>query len=227
MDQIIKSDASNARNPVSAGQCDGEDPFKVIFGPARTTLNAARKIQPLVNVYKGAVSSSTGFRMVSAGNLEEAKKHRELALNHFESIPKDRLMYRAIKLFRAAERESAPGPWLHAAIGLIFDAIPNAKNVSASVRFGLVDSMLYDEEVWEGYRPGFSAPVIAQVGREVRRACQFAPGPAEFLKLCQKHRASFKELAFYADKLILVRQAAEDVLIMTGDVTDEVSDDPF
>jgi integrase len=55
--------------------------------------------------------------------------------------------------------KSAPEWWLHAAIGLTFEQLTNGKNVSPVVRHGIVDSVLFDEEVHDGYRPGFSAPV--------------------------------------------------------------------
>jgi hypothetical protein len=131
---------------------------------------------------------------------------------------KGALMYQAEELFHTAECEAAPEPWLHAAIGLTLDRMPSAKNLSPSYRFGLVDSMLRDPEVWGGYRPGFSYAVIAQVARDVRRTGDFTPSPAEFLKLCGKHRSLFCERQSHIRRLVNLRQNAGDVLIETGDL---------
>jgi hypothetical protein len=84
----------------------------------------------------------------------------------------------------------------------MLDSMPNARNVSPSYRFGLVDSMMRDEEVWGRYGPGFSYAVVARAIREVRRTSEFAPSQAAFLKLCAKHRSQFQELAGKTTRLM-------------------------
>jgi hypothetical protein len=51
----------------------------------------------------------------------------------------------------------------------MLDSVPGAQHISDAFRHGVVDSMFDDPEVWEGYSPGFSAPVIVRAVREARR----------------------------------------------------------
>jgi hypothetical protein len=210
MNELISPDAGSI---VPAGA--HEDPFALVFGPAQPTLNAARKLQPLFDYYKGREYL----------NVKQADQHKAVAFNRCEAIPEDAVMYAAEKLFHAAECEPAPEPWLHAAIGLMLDSMPNAKNISPSYRFGLVDAMQHDPEVHERFGPGFSYAVIAQVVREIRRTAEFVPTHAAFLKLCSQHRSLFGKRQYSVECLINLRQNAEDVLIKTGDL--KVPDDDW
>ncbi len=166
-----------------------DDPFAVVFVPAKPALDAALKLQPLF-AWLERHYQNVSREFLPLLDVKRAQEHKAVAFRRCAAIPEDAAMYQNEELFRSAECEAAPEAWLHAAIGLMLDSMPNAKNVSPSYRYGLVDSMLRDPEVWGGYRPGFSYPVIAQVAREVRRMGDFAPSQAEFLKLCGKHRSS-------------------------------------
>jgi hypothetical protein len=98
----------------------------------------------------------------------------------------------AADLFHDAEHEPAPADWMRIALDLMLASMPNAGKVSEHYAAGLIDSMMDDPEVWQGYKPGFSCPVLARVIREIRRACAFVPADKEFLDLCQKHRQLFR-----------------------------------
>jgi hypothetical protein len=103
---------------------------------------------------------------------------------------------------------------------------PNAKGVSELYAAALVDSIMDDPEVWQGYRPGFSAPVIIRVMREIRRKNTFVPTIAEFLDLCQKHRQQFRRWQWDLLTLLNLRDDAEGILISLGEVEVE-PDEPW
>jgi hypothetical protein len=88
----------------------------------------------------------------------------------------------------------------------------NAKNVSADYAAGLVDSMLYDAELHSGYEPGFSAPVLIAVVREMRRAGDFVPSQAAVLKACTEHRKKFELHRARTQSLMNLRENAEAVI---------------
>jgi hypothetical protein len=189
-----------------------DDPFAVVFGPARPTLLAARTLKPLRR-----------FSDLAMLNLKQPEKHRDDAVERFEHIPEDAVMYAARKLF--AETEPAPEAWLHAAVGLTLDSIPSAKDLPRSFRFGLVDLMTDDET-------GFSYAVVAMASREIRRIVgDLPPSQAAFLQACVKARAEFRMLVGLTGRLIEVRQNAEDVLLDLGEVkvppVDEDEEVPF
>jgi hypothetical protein len=195
---------------------DRDDPFSIVFAPARPALAAAMQLHPLLRLI--------GTPLLDVGH---AAKHRDAALERCAAIPRDKEMYAARKQFEAAEQEPAPEPWLHAAIGLTLDSMPGAESLPPSFRFGLVDLMMHDEDVHGDYRPGFSYAVVAKAAREIRRTCECVPSQATFLKACTKHRAGFRKLVSLTERLIELRQNSEDVLQETGDLTigDIVGDD--
>jgi hypothetical protein len=205
--------------PSNAGSltvgADADDPFAMVFAPARPALNAARKLKPLFDWLERYDEMKREYPHL---HVKRANEHQAAALERCEQIPADRIMYAVDKVFRAAEFEAAPEPWLHAAIGLMLDSMPNAKNTSPSYRFALVDAMMHDPDVFGGYGPGFSHAVLAQSVREIRRTAEFVPSHATFLKLCSSHRSQFQKWQWSVSSLIDLRQNAEDVLIATGDL---------
>jgi hypothetical protein len=203
----------------------GADAFTTIFGTAKPTMDTVRKIKPLLDVVDAKMKTREGFKVKL-----DAKEHCKLARNRFRAIPDDHVLYGAMNLFKAAERESAPEWWLHAAIGLTFDILSNGRNVSPNVRSGVVDSMMYDEEIHNGYRPGFSAAVVYEMTLDVRRiTSEYLPMPAKILELCAESRKRFKRRLRLTEILLDARQAAEDVLIELGEVKvpDDFWDDEF
>jgi hypothetical protein len=207
MNEMIKTGITGNMVPTSANHAD--DPFQRLFEPARAALIAARKLKTL--------ASLSTARML---NIQNAEQHREIALERFEMIPEDAVMYGARRQFEAAETEPAPEPWLHAAIGLMLDSIPGAEAVSPAYRFGLIDSITNDDD-----SPGFSCAVIVMAIREMRRTIEGVPSPATFLKACTKHRGNFSKLVSFTERLIEIRQNAEDILEATGDLKFEYDDD--
>jgi hypothetical protein len=202
---------------------DGGDAFSTIFGIAKPTMDAARRLKRLFEWFEDAAAQRRGVRIKL--DAKDPKDHR-IAKDRFTNIPDDDVMYGAQNLFKAAELDSAPEWWLHAGIGLTFDSLSNGRNVSPSVRSGIVDSMLYDEEVHDGYKPGFSAPVVYEMALDIRRITKdFLPMPAKILELCAGSRKRFARRRRLTEDLIEVRQAAEDLLIETGDV--KVPEDEF
>jgi hypothetical protein len=103
----------------------------------------------------------------------------------------------------------------------MLDSVPGAQHISDAFRHGVVDSMFDDPEVWAGYSPGFSAPVIVRAVREARRQGGL-PAPGNFLALCTRHRSWFQHAQARMHDLLEIRQNAEDILIKLGD--DRVTD---
>jgi hypothetical protein len=94
----------------------------------------------------------------------------------------------------------------------MLDSVPGAQHISDAFRHGVVDSMFDDPEVWAGYSPGFSAPVIVRAVREARRQGGL-PAPGNFLALCTRHRSWFQHAQARMHDLLEIRQNAEDILI--------------
>jgi hypothetical protein len=190
---------------ITPGAADQGDAF-AIFATASPTLDTVRRLGRLFEWCE----QQRGLRT----KLDSKDpKHHKIAKARFTGIPDD-----------AAELESAPEWWLHAAIGLTFDSLSNGKKVSPNVRAGIVDSMLFDQAVHAGYDPGFSAPVIVEMAREVRRTTkEYLPMPAKILELCAESRARFARRRVITSLLMGIRQTAEDLLIETGEV--KVGDD--
>jgi hypothetical protein len=154
-------------------------------------------------------------------------ENRDAARFYYDLIPdQTEVLDKAEDLFHAAEHEPAPIDWLELAIDLMLSTAPNAKGVSELYAAALVDSIMDDPEVWQGYRPGFSAPVIIRVMREIRRKNTFVPTIAEFLDLCQKHRQQFRRWQWDLLTLLNLRDDAEGILISLGEVEVE-PDEPW
>jgi hypothetical protein len=66
---------------------------------------------------------------------------------------------------------------------------------------------------------GFSYAAVVQASRQIRRTSgDLPPSQAAFLQACVKARSDFGKLVSFTDRLIELRQNAEDVLIATGDL---------
>jgi hypothetical protein len=193
----------------AAGTADNA--FKLVFAPAKLTLDTARRMKPLLR------SVEKGFSKL---NEKDAGKYRDEAIERYNAIPDMLVLSEAGLLFEEAEFRPASEEWLHAAIGVIMlDAMPNAKNVSPIYRESLVDAILFDEEAWGGrYRTGFSVAVVTEAIREVRRTCEFVPSQATFLKFCAQHRAQFENWQLCITRLEEMKENAEDILFATGDL---------
>ena len=104
---------------------------------------------------------------------------------------------------------------------------PNAKNVSEHYAAGIVDAVMDDAEVWQGYRPGFSCPVAVLAIREAKRSSTFVPTHAEFLQLCQNHRRQFRQWNYDLPDLCNLRDFAEAILINLGELQPEQNEDDW
>ncbi|OKO72011.1 hypothetical protein AC629_38695 [Bradyrhizobium sp. NAS80.1] len=155
-------------------------------------------------------------------------ENRDKARFYYDLIPdQDEVLDKAMTLYEAAEHESAPQDWLQLALDLMLASTPNAKGVTEHYAAALVDSMMDDPEIWQGHKPGFSAPVIVRTLREVRRASAFVPAHAEFISLCQKHRQQFNRWQLDLTTLHNIRDAAENILINLGEVAEPDGEYPF
>jgi hypothetical protein len=194
----------------NVGVDTGGDPFEVVFRPARPTLDVVVQMRTPLSWLRRQKRPPL--------DVKRASQHRMEAIKRCELIPMDSDLYRAGRLFEQAEAEPAPELWIHLVLGIWLDSRPAAANIREAFRYGIVDSMFHDPEVWEDYLPGFSAPVIAQAIRADRRQDTGAPPSAGgFLVLCAKHRDQFRRWRADINDLLGIRQNAEDILIALGD----------
>jgi hypothetical protein len=182
--------------------------FALLAAPAMATFEALRALKP-------------AFERIKALDVYRDPKEqdrREDAWELLSWLPGSCALDRAYALFEAAEQDSAPPEWLRAAIDHMLAERPNAKSVGPDYAGGLVDSLMYDDELHGEYEPGISAPVLISVIRELRRSGgDFVPSPDAFLKACVDHRKKFKDHARRTLNLMNVRDRAEAVLYALGE----------
>jgi hypothetical protein len=185
-----------------------EDPFATVISPAKPALDAVMHIKPSIDWVVAARERSPNLSL----DVRRAQQFADQAADRLRLIPPVETLRQMGQLFSDAERIPAPEAWLHLAIGVMLSERPNAGKVSPTYRFGIVDSMLYDEE----YAPGFSQPVVVRALRELRKASDFVPSPAEVLKTCKRQKRLFQELQRRTEQLIFIRQNAEAVVAEDG-----------
>jgi hypothetical protein len=217
MNEIIRPNAGE----IVAATTDTVDSFQLVFSPAKPTLDWLRKLQPCLK-WLDAHRDRLGSPLISELNdsKEHCAKHRDEARWRYDLIPDPYNLWLAQDRFHAAERESAAVDWLQAAVNLMLAGFPNARNVSEHYAAGIVDAIMDDPEVWQGYDPGFSCPVVVRAIREIKRGSKFVPTHAEFLELCQNHRQQFWRLRWDMDNLRSLRGNAERILINLGEIED-------
>jgi hypothetical protein len=180
--------------------------FALLASPAMPTFETLRAMKPAFERMKALVYRDP-----------KEQNRREDAWEMLSWLPGSCALDRAYALFEAAEEDSAPPEWLRAAIDHMLAERPNAKSVGADYAGGLVDSLLYDEELHGEYEPGISAPVLVAVIRELRRSGDFVPSQAQFLKACVEHRKKFKRYAQLTLNLINLRDRTAAVLYELGE----------
>jgi hypothetical protein len=188
-----------------------QNPLAMILAPAKPTMDAWMRLRPLLDA-----SADGSYALL---DLKHPAKHRHEAMERYEAIPDDRVLFGVSHLFEAAEFKPADEDWLNAAIVMMLDSMPNSGKVSVTYRHSIVDAIIYDAEAWgRGYTTPFSCAVVTAAIREARRTSKFVPAHSEFLELCRQHRSKFHTLQSNVRDLIEVRQNAEDILLATGDL---------
>jgi|SRR5580692_1468631 hypothetical protein len=154
-----------------------ENSFEIAFRPARPALDAIAEVQEAL--------------------MWLDRRHQSRALFDRSEILAvvlaDDVLQRAKQLFREAEHEPAAleAEWVSIVFALMVDSVPGARHVSDAYRHGILDSIFDDIETREGYRAGFSVPVVARSIREARRL-DTLPTPGVFLGMCSRHRQLFR-----------------------------------
>jgi hypothetical protein len=213
--QLIRSGAPSGAPVIS--EAGSEDPFEITFAPAKPVMDA------IIEMRKPLAWLDRHRR--SCRSLFEPERAAEL----IDVIPSGSRIAKAGALFLAAEEISAPEGWVHVAVGLMLQEA--GATVSDAYRCAITDGAFRDPEVWGRYEPGFSAAVIVNSIRAVRRQ-GVLPSTGGFLKLCAKHRAQFAAWNADMSTLLDLRYAAEDALEQTGGPKqlvyyDDDSDVPF
>ena len=161
----------------------GQNPFHVVFQPAKPTLDAVLQLQPALKW------------------LERHRPGRAIDPEFLKLIPEEQDLLQWKTLFRQAEHDPAPEGWTGVALSLLADSTPVQHRVSDAWVCGIIDGAYHDPEVWEGYLPGFSYSVSAQSIREALRM-DGLPTPGAFLAMCARHRRLFQR--YRADVLDLI-----------------------
>jgi hypothetical protein len=188
-----------------------QNSLAMILAPAKPTMDAWTRLRPLLDA-----SADGSYTLL---DLKHPAKHRHEAMERYEAIPDDRVMFGVSHLFKAAEFEPADEDWLNAAIVMMLDSMPNSGKVSVTYRHSIVDAIIYDADAWgRGYTTPFSCTVVTAAIREARRTSKFVPAHSEFLELCRQHRSKFRAWQANVWDLIKVRQNAQDVLLAAGDL---------
>lgn len=189
-----------------------EDPIRVAFSPAKPTTDALTKLRPARNWL--ADWQKRDGRQSCMLNLEKYHPCQlvDEAKSRLAIVPDTTVLEEARQLFRDAEHVAAPAGWYMLALNAMLAGAPNTKSVAPAYAFAIVDSILYDEEIQDGYGPGFSCPVVVGALRELRREMEFIPTAADVLQACRLHRRQFVEHQHIADVLIEVRRNAEEVI---------------
>jgi hypothetical protein len=179
------------------------DPFATIMVPCRPTLQAVVHLKPSVD---WVIANNCNPHLTL--DLHRADEFLDEADERLKLIPPIDVLQQAFQLFRDAERIPAEPGWLHIAIGIMMDSLPNAGRVSASYRFGIIDSIVYDD----AFAGGFSQPVVIRAIRELRKVQTFVPAPADFLKACMVEKRFFRESQMRTEQLVSIRENAEAVV---------------
>lgn len=196
---------ANTVVPINGGQVVAPiDHFALAFAPARPTLDALAKLRK-VRTYLAERERYDPKRNYAFGDLSPTEL---LAL-----LPDAATLQHAKQLFEEAQHVPAPEEWYFLALGAMLAAMPNSGKVPVDYTFGLVNSILNDDDLHRGYREmGFSFAVVVLAIREVRRECKFVPSAQEVLEACQKHRRAFRDLIVDLEVMISVREHAEVAL---------------
>jgi hypothetical protein len=203
---------------IAATATMGEDPFEVVFQPAKPTLDAVIALRdPLAKLEKLRRAGLTPFDPQRAVDL-------------CRYLPGEMDLLRAQVSLAEAERQSALEWWFHCTIGLMLQSMASGTECvpNDAYRCGLADSVYRDPEVWGDYGPGFSVSVIVRSIREARRReADTRPSAGWFLASCQRHREYFKTLAQDAETLLKVRYYMEDLPRAPAVQYDDDDDVPF
>jgi hypothetical protein len=143
-----------------------DDPFAAISVPAGPTLQAIAHLNPSVD---WVVANNCSPHLTL--DVRRADEFLDEADDRLKLIPPTDVLRQAEQLFRDAERTPAEAAWLHVALGVMLDSLPNADKISASYRFGIIDSITYDD----AFAGGFSQPVVIRAIRELRKTRRSFP----------------------------------------------------
>jgi hypothetical protein len=190
MTELVVSERADARAPVHNV---GVDPY-VAFQPAAPTLNAVAEMKRVFRWHSAA-------RYVPLDDDEQAKE--VLAM-----VPAEERLAEVKTLFHSAEFSDAGEAFLHVAVGAMLAA---ENTVNNTYRFAISDSIYNDDEVWNGYQPGFSCPVIVRSIRQARLLGAL-PTCGEFIAMCVKHRAQFRTWRLNIETLVGLRYRAQTIL---------------
>jgi hypothetical protein len=163
---------------------DSENPFDVVFRPAKPTLDAVALMREPLEW------------------LNQRRNHRSFDLQEvLRVLPPEDDIVGAKKLFWQAEQESAPEGWTGIALALMADAMPAAHRVSDSYICAIVDAIYHDAEGQSGHGRGYSFAVITRSVREALRMTSL-PIPGVFLDICFRNRRQFAR--WHADAAVLL-----------------------
>lgn len=190
-----------------------EDQIRVAFAPAKPTEKALEQLRPAFDWFvERERDDREHLRMFfDLGNYWPSQ-FIDRARARVAVVPDASMIENAQQLFHDAEHVPAPWGWYALAFNAMLASAPNAKSVAPAYTFAIIDSLQHDDEICQGYRPGFSPPVVVRAIRQLRRESNFVPTPAEIFRACQQHRVWFRERQRITGMLLQIRHNAEQVI---------------
>jgi hypothetical protein len=160
-----------------------------------------------------------------------SEQHRATALKRIERIPSLDVLKHDAQRLHAAIFSAATEAETRLVVGVMLDGLP-AANSQLSV--GYIDAMVMSlvhaddclsSDDWPNFK-GFSGHVLAGVALKIWATSKFAPAVSEILAIARETRAEFWRALKLTERLIEIRENAEDIEAITNPDLSNLPDDP-
>lgn len=160
-----------------------------------------------------------------------SEQHRATALKRIERIPSLDVLKQDAKRLQTAIFSTATEAEIRLIVGVMLDGLPAASSqISAGYIDAIVVSILHADDArssedYPGFK-GFSGHVLAGVARRVWGGQKFAPAISELLTIARETRSEFWRALQLTERLIEIRENAEDIEAITNPDLSNLPDDP-
>ncbi|PPD09755.1 MAG: hypothetical protein CTY36_02720 [Methylocystis sp.] len=160
-----------------------------------------------------------------------SEQHRATALKRIERIPSLDVLKHDAQRLHAAIFSAATEAETRLVVGVMLDGLPAA---SSQISVGYIDAIVVsilhaDDDRSSGDYPefkGFSSHVLVGVARKLWDEQKFAPAISEFLAIAREKRAEFWRALQLTERLIEIRENAEDIEAITNPDLSNLPEDP-
>jgi hypothetical protein len=158
-------------------------------------------------------------------------QHRATALKRIERIPSLDVLKQDAERLHTAIFSAATEAETRLVVGVMLDGLPAA---SSQISVGYIDAIVVsilhaDDDRSSGDYPefkGFSGHVLVGVARKLWDEQKFAPAISELLAIAREKRAEFWRALQLTERLIEIRENAEDIEAITNPDLSNLPDDP-